>query len=209
MASGKAATAAKAAGAIVAGGGPEDPAGDAKAAEIVAKGAAAKGGAGKKGGAAKGGGAGGGSSSGPTSEQRAQNREKRAAESHAARQSRLAKPSTGKKAVGWAFSANRRVLVAEYVLCMAIVILGTLMAPADSQDTAMRALVKGSALSGLFMILALLAAGGPGATRTATALGTLVTASYALTSSDVHNVVTWTAKFFAAPKKSTTEDGSK
>ncbi len=205
MASGKAATAAKATAAVVAGGGPEDPAGDAKAAEIVAKGAAAKGGgAGKKGSAAKG----GGSSSGPTSEQRAQNREKRAAESHAARQSRLAKPGAGKKAVGWAFSANRRVLVAEYVLCMAIVILGTLMAPADSQDTAMRALVKGSALSGLFMILALLAAGGPGATRTATALGTLVTASYALTSSDVHNVVTWTAKFFAAPKKSTTEDGS-
>ena len=195
-------TAAKAAGAVAAGGGPEDPVGDVAAAGIVAKDSVAS----------------------KSSQQGVKDTAKKASES--APPAGGAKPdskpgrkpdttsgggkgkSRAKRAVGFAFSGNRRVLTAEFVACMVVVILGTLMSPADSKDTPMRALVKASALSGLFLLLALVAAGGTGPAKAATALGTLITAAYVLTSTDVHNVVKWTADFFKKPAAApATEEG--
>lgn len=185
-------TAAKAAGAIAAGGGPEDPVGDVVAAGIVAKGDKPK---------AEPKPAGSQDSPG---EQRAQNREARAAESHANRQAdRQAKlappkrPSTARRSIGWAFSGNRKLLTGEFIACIILLGLGTLLAPEGSKDGMPRAMVKGSALSALFLILALVASGGTGPAKVATGIGTLVTASYVLTSSDVHNVVKWIGAYFS------------
>lgn len=136
-------------------------------------------------------------------EQRARNREARAAESHANRQAdRQAKAKTGKtgaskKVVGWAFSGDRKLLTVEFIVCLVVLGLGTLLAPQGSKDGMPRAMVKGSALSGLFLVLALVASGGKGAAKVATGIGTLVTASYLFTSSDVHNVTAWVASFFS------------
>lgn len=146
-------------------------------------------------------------SSNPEAEQRARNRESRAQESHSNRQAdRSAKLNTpevktkgkgAKKVVGWAFSGNRKLLTAEFIACLIVLGLGTLLAPEGSKDGMPRAMVKGSALSALFLVLALVASGGKSPAKVATALGTLVTASYVLTSSDVHNVVSWVSSFFS------------
>jgi hypothetical protein len=106
-------------------------------------------------------------------------------------------PGRGHKAVSWAWSGNRQLLTAEFVACIAVLGLGTLLAPDSSKDSDVsRAMVKGSALAGLFLLLSLVATSGKGAARAATALGTLVTVAYVVTSSDVHHVVSWVSKFF-------------
>jgi hypothetical protein len=187
-------TAAKAAGAVAAGGGPEDPVGDAAAAGIVVKDTVASKGA-QKGvkdsatEASKSGG-GGGSKGGKDGGKKAP-----------AKGARKGPGKAGKKkgVVSWAWSGKRQLLTGQFVACMIVLILGTIAAPADSKDTAMRAVVKGSALSALFLLLALTTTGGKGASKGATALGTLITASYLFTSSDMKNMITWTAKFFAKP----------
>lgn len=107
-------------------------------------------------------------------------------------------PSRGRRAARWAWADNRRLLTAEFIACVVVLGLGTLLAPKGSKDGIPRLMIKGTALSGLFLLLALVASGGKGAARVATALGTLVTAAYVLTSSDVHNVVSWVATFFSA-----------
>ena len=182
-------TAAKAAGAVAAGGGPEDPVGDAAAAAIVAKDTVASKGkqqgvkdtadkaskATPDGKSSKSGGKGGKGGKG------------------------AAPKSKVRRATKFAFSGNRKILTGQFIACMAVVILGTCLAPEDSKDTSMRALVKASAIAALFFLLALLAQGGKGWAKGATALGTLVTASYVLTSSDVKNVVDYIAKFFKKP----------
>ena len=111
-----------------------------------------------------------------------------------------------RRAGKWLWAGNRRLLTAQYVACLVILFLGTLVAPSGSKDDLTRAMVKGSALSGVFLILALVASGGKGPTKVATAIGTLVTAAYLLTSSDVHNVTAWTARFFAGAKNLTSGD---
>lgn len=152
------------------------------------------------------------------SEQRARNREgraqeshKRAGERHEAFRSREAArnapgPGKAKKAVAWAWSGNRKLLVAEFVICIVILGMGLITSMASgkaaqgknsSNETVAKAMIKGSALAGLFFLLAILAASGKGAAKTATALGTLVTASYIFTSSDVHAVVSWITAFFS------------
>lgn len=141
----------------------------------------------------------------PEAEQRARNREQRAQESHsnrqADRQGKLnppkAKSKGAKKAVGWAFSGSRKLLTIEFIACILVLGVGTLLAPEGSKDGMPRAMVKGSALCGLFLILSLVASGGKGPAKAATAVGTLVTAAYVLTSSDVHNVVSWIGEFFS------------
>lgn len=110
--------------------------------------------------------------------------------------------ATGK----WLWAGNRKLLTAQYVACLVILFLGTLVAPSGSKDDLTRAMVKGSALSGVFLILALVASGGRGPTKAATAIGTLITAAYLLTSSDMHNVTAWTARFFANAKNLTSGD---
>lgn len=186
--------AAKAAGLIAAGGGPEDPVADVAAAKTMArKRAPAKKPAEKS----------SGNGDGLTSEERAKNRERRAQESHRNRQqdrkAKLHPPkvSRSKKSMKWAWSGNRKLLVVEFVACMVVLGAGTLLAPEGSKDGVPRAMVKASALCGLFLILALVASGGTGPAKTATALATLVTAGYVLTSSDVRNVVKWVDSYFS------------
>lgn len=107
-----------------------------------------------------------------------------------------AKKTGAARGVAWAWSGKRRLLTMQFVACMVVLGLGTLLAPKGSNDGMTRAMVKGSGLAGLFFILALVASGGKGPAKAATALGTLVTAAYVLTSSDVRNVVGWFAEFF-------------
>lgn len=99
--------------------------------------------------------------------------------------------------VSWAWSGNRKLLTAQFLVCVVVLGLGTLLAPSGTKDGMPRALVKGSALCGVFLVLSLLTTGGKGAAKAATAIGTLVTASYVLTSKDVHNVVSWLNAFFS------------
>lgn len=148
------------------------------------------------------------------SDERAENRESRAQQSHANRQAdrsaKLAKPGKVSRSVSWAWSGSRRLLTAEFVLCIAVLLLGYVLKQVGAKQNttssstsstgqgAIHVMIKGSALAGLFFLLALLMAGGKNAAKTATALGTLVTATYVLTSSDVHDLVSWANSFFAS-----------
>jgi hypothetical protein len=105
------------------------------------------------------------------------------------------------KSVNWVFSGNRKLLTAEFVVCIVILGLGTLLAPQGSKDGLPRAMVKFSGLSAVFFVLALASAGGKGAARTATAIGALMTTAYVFTSSDAHNVVKWLEEFFSKSGK--------
>lgn len=107
-------------------------------------------------------------------------------------------PNFGKKALGKI--GNRKVLLPELILCLTVLVFGTLVAPKDSKDDIHRMVVKGSALMGVFFILAILSTGGKGAQKTSNVLGLLITLAYLLNSSDIHNVVNWVNKFFAKPK---------
>lgn len=105
--------------------------------------------------------------------------------------------SRARRGLSWAWSDNRKLLVAEFIACIVVLGLGTLTAEEGSKDDVGRAMVKGSALAGMFFVLSLVAAGGKGPARAANAVGTLVTAAYVLTSSDVHNLVSFVAGFFS------------
>jgi hypothetical protein len=166
--------AAKAGGIVAAGGGPEDPVTD-----VIAAGSlAGSTGGGAPGAATKAAGAGG-------------DLAKDAAKKGAGGKGK------GKKALGWVWSDNRKLLTAEFVVCVAVLGLGTLVSPEDSKHDVPRAMIKGSALAGLFFVLALVSTGGQKPARVANALGTLVTATYVLTSADVHNLVSWVSGFFS------------
>lgn len=112
----------------------------------------------------------------------------------------------GRKAMGWAWSGNRKILTAQFVLCSVILILGLLTSSDDAKNSSARALVKGSALALLFFLLALLSSAGGSSAKAATAMGALVTVAYAVTSSDVHAVVKWVGTYFKtkAPDVGTT-----
>lgn len=140
---------------------------------------------------------------------RAERREARASHAYAQRQQdrqartggggKVSAPKAGggaKKIASFAWSGNRKLLTAQYLLCIVVLFLGTVTAPPGSKDDVHRAMVKGSALSGLFMLLALVSSGGKGAAKAATALGTLISASYLFTSSDVHNLTAFVSGFF-------------
>lgn len=110
--------------------------------------------------------------------------------------------SKGSRAVSWAWSGSKKLLMAQFVLCVVILALGSMTSdPKDGKSAAGRAMVKGSAFALIFFLLAILSAGGKGAAKSATAVGTLITVSYALTSSDVHAVVTWINSFFKGAGK--------
>lgn len=171
---GKAGAAAKAAGTVAVGGGPEDPVTDAVA---IGQLAGAGGGGAPK--AVTGAAGAGGNAAKKTAEKTP------------------AKPSRKKRAIGWAWSDNRRLLTAEFIVCVAVLGVGTLVAPPDSKHDVERAMIKGSALAGIFFLLALVSSGGQKPARVANAIGTLITATYVLTSADVHNIVEWIAGFFS------------
>jgi hypothetical protein len=103
------------------------------------------------------------------------------------------------RALAWAWSGNKRILTAEFVLCAAILILGAFTSKEkDSAAIATKTMVKGSALALIFFLLAILTAGKGGAAKTATAIGTLITTAYAVTSPDVHAVVVWLRDTFSS-----------
>lgn len=179
---------AKAAGAIAAGGGPEDPVGDAVAIKELTGSSGADGGGAPK--AAKDTAAEGG----------------KKAKAQAKKQPK-GPPSRKRRALGWAWSDNRKLLLAEFILCVAVLGLGTIVSPEDSKHDVPRAMIKGSALAGIFFLLALISSGGQKPARAANALGTLITAAYVLTSADVHNIVSWLSGFFRQPAAGAAEGG--
>lgn len=67
---------------------------------------------------------------------------------------------------------GNRVLVAEFVACMVVVGLGPLL---NQTDSAAAWLKKGAAVTGVFMVLSLIASGGARASRICAAFGGLVT----------------------------------
>lgn len=91
----------------------------------------------------------------------------------------------------------RRLLLGEFVVCVIVVMAGTVVAPSGSNDGATRMMVKLSGLSALFFILALVSSGGPGAAKAAGGLGALVTLTYVVSSSDATNVAKWAQGFFS------------
>lgn len=91
---------------------------------------------------------------------------------------------------------NKNLLLGEMIVCLVILGLGTIVSPQGSDDGVHRMMIKGSALMGVFFILAIVSTGGKGAQKTASALGALVALSYILTSSDVKNIANWSKNFF-------------
>lgn len=113
--------------------------------------------------------------------------------------------SAGRRAMG--AIPGPTVLVAEYVACTVVLLLGTVVAPAGSKDGIPRAVVKFSGLSLVFFILGLMSAGGRGAQKAAGAFGLLITVTFLFTSSDAHNLAAWMTSFFGAPASGTNADG--
>lgn len=189
---GKAAGAAKAAGTVAIGGGPEDPVTDAIAiGQLTGSAGTPK----KKGAPAD---SGGGEDTKAPAKSTPEKPSKPAADKPAkSAPGGPAKPGRKGRALGWAWSDNRRLLTAEFVACVAVLFLGTLVSPPDSKHDVERAMIKGSALAGTFFLLALVSSGGKTPARVANAIGTLITATYVLTSADVHNIVEWVAGFFS------------
>lgn len=169
---GKTGSVVKAGATVAAGGGPQDPAADAAAIGRLAGRDTPKAAAKKTGGGG-------------------------AAAKAGARTAAEKTSAGGKKTIGWAWSDNRKLLAAQFVVCVVVLGLGTLVSPEDSKHDVPRAMIKGSALAAVFFLLALVATGGQKPARAANAVGTLITAAYVLTSADVHNIVTWIAGFFS------------
>ena len=118
----------------------------------------------------------------------------------------MGKKSQTKKTSGKKFLnkvGNRKILLPELVACLVVLVFGTLVAPKGSKDDVHRMLVKGSALMAVFFILAIVSTGGKGPQKFANILGLLITLSYLLNSSDIHNVVNWVNGFFTKPKTKT------
>ena len=106
--------------------------------------------------------------------------------------------STGAKLIGKV--GNRKSLLAELVVCMVILLLGSFVRDSskdkDGTSTVVRLMVKGSALLAVFFILSILSTGGKGAQKVSGAIGLLVTMVYVLNSSDATNLIKWVKKFF-------------
>lgn len=146
----KKAAVAKAAGAVAAGGGPEDPVGDAVAVKELVGG-----------------------------------RKKPKAPTGADGSSRL-------------LPRHSKMLMAEYLVCLVILIFGTVIAPTGKKDGIPKLMTRATALSILFFILALASGGGAKAEKVTAAFGGLVTVAYVVLSPDLLNVVKWIATFFSA-----------
>lgn len=98
---------------------------------------------------------------------------------------------------------NKNLLLGEMIVCLVILAWGTIVAPEGSDDGVHRMMIKGSALLAVFFVLAITSMGGKGAQKTASALGLLITLSYALTSSDVRNIMKWSQSYFTSANAST------
>lgn len=94
-----------------------------------------------------------------------------------------------------------RLLLAEFLVCFAVLGVGTIVPTPDGkpEEGVPHLMVKGSALSLLFFILALTSAGGDRARRAAAGLGALVTLGYVVTSSDAYNILNWITQYYSKP----------
>lgn len=127
--------------------------------------------------------------------------------------SKPSKPSPAKKrgskrVVAWAWSGSRKLLTAEFVICVVILGLGLLVGdsgPTTKRQDVGHVMVKGSALAALFFILALLTSAGKGTAKAATGLATLVTLTYVFTSTDSRNLMAWVSSFFGNPASTGTK----
>lgn len=90
----------------------------------------------------------------------------------------------------------RRILVVEFLVCFIILGAGTIVAPQGQGNGVPRLMSKGTALAGLFLILALTSAGGEKSARAAAGLGGLVTVAYIATSKDATNIAAWMKRFY-------------
>jgi hypothetical protein len=98
----------------------------------------------------------------------------------------LSMPKGGKGSRALPNSQARRVLVAEFTLCMVILAF----APLTKKDEAPAAFMKrASAIMGLFLILALLSTAGRGASRAAAGFGGLVTLGLLISSRSVFTLL--------------------
>jgi hypothetical protein len=162
----------KAGATVLAGGGPEDPIADAAAASQLSGSEAGPGKAGRQLGGLGG------------------------------QKSDAGKPASEKrvKALG-EMSDSRRLLLTEFIVCVAVLGFGTLVpTPAGRRDEGMaHLLVKGTALSLLFFVLALIGSSGAKAGRAASGIGGLVTAAYLLTSEDAYHILAWISAFYGKP----------
>ncbi|NUP38969.1 MAG: hypothetical protein HOY76_18620 [Streptomyces sp.] len=117
--------------------------------------------------------------------------------------------SSGVQVKSFNWLGGRKVLTAQYVLVIVVVGLGALLSGDESKDdVVLKALIKSSALSLLFFLLALLSAGGKGPAKAANAFATLITATYVFTSSDVHAILNWFTSFFGHEHKPSDSTGS-
>ena len=143
---------------------------------------------------------------------RAASQEKRASENESMRQQKHEEkkktflgtpksPSIGSKLTksSWNSIGNKKILLPELIVCLTVLMFGTLVAPKDSKDDVHRLVVKGSALMAVFFILAIISTGGSGPQKVANSIGLLVTLAYLLNSSDIRNILNWIQKFYTKP----------
>lgn len=104
---------------------------------------------------------------------------------------------TGKGA-GASLAGGRRLLMGEFITCAVIVSLSPLT-DRHKSDTPGRLMKRNSAVAVLFLLLALVSAGGRGAARVAAALGGLVTVALLVSERDIFTVV---AQRFNGPESS-------
>lgn len=93
----------------------------------------------------------------------------------------------------------RRVLVAEFVVCIIILALSPVAAPEGSEPKPGDWMKKGSAMCGLFLLLGLLSSAGRGAGKVASAFGGLVVLVLLI---DQRSLFTVLARKFTSPSSS-------
>jgi hypothetical protein len=100
-----------------------------------------------------------------------------------------------------ALHGPNNALLAEFLICFTVLGIGTVVpTPAGKPAEGVpHLMVKGSALSLLFLILALTSAGGQRSRRAATGLGALVTVGYVVAGSDAYNIASWIGQYYSRP----------
>jgi len=145
--------------------------------------------------------AGGGTNSGPAPASSSGARHKRPPASAASRAgsagANLAKGAGAKASARVSSHAPTKVLLGEFLGCLIVLGLGTIVAPHGSADGVPRMLVKGSGLCALFLVLSFLAAGGSAPAKVATGFGGLITLAYVMTSSDAAEIARWMKGYFS------------
>lgn len=110
-------------------------------------------------------------------------------------------PRKSAKVVSWAWSGNKKLLLAEFLLVVVIAGLGTLATPGSVKEEVPKLMVRASALFAIFFIAALFAGAGKRTGQAATALTSLITVAYVFASPESHQLVNFVGAYFATDKK--------